>query len=154
MSLFDFVKAREGCEHDNGDGTFTAYWDPEGKVWTIGFGTTGQNIIAGLTWTQQQCDDALAAKLATARQQVCTLSPPTTQWPAGALDALTDFVYNEGAGHYAGSTVRKCAIAGDWDGVRTHLLDWEFAGGVRLGGLITRREGEAAMIATDPPTVA
>jgi lysozyme len=73
------------------------------------------------------------------------LSPGVT-WPPGAEDALTDFVYNEGSGNYANSTVRKCVGAGDWEGVKAHLLDWEYAGGVRLGGLVTRREDEAAMI--------
>lgn len=146
MSLTDFVKAREGCAHVNDEGTVTAYWDADGKVWTIGWGTTGPGVTQYTTWTMGRCEAALQAKLDTARKSVCVLSPPNTQWPAGALDSLTDFVYNEGAGHYASSTVRKCVIAGDWAGVKTHLLDWEFAGGKRLGGLVTRREDEAAMI--------
>lgn len=145
MTLVDFVKLREGCEHDMGNGMFAAYWDAAGKVWTIGYGTTGPEVIAGLLWSQAQCDAALVAKLNRARSQLLALSPGVT-WPAGAQDALTDFVYNEGSGRYQGSTVRKCVQAGDWAGVRTHLLDWEFAGGKRLGGLVTRREGEAAMI--------
>jgi lysozyme len=151
MALIDFVKAREGCQHDLGNGTFAAYWDADGQVWTIGYGTTGPDVIAGLIWSQAQCDAALLAKLAKAQAAVRVLSPPTTQWPPGALDSLTDFVYNEGSGRYQGSTVRKCVLAGDWAGVRTHLLDWEFAGGKRLGGLVTRREGEAAMIDIQPP---
>jgi lysozyme len=145
MTLVDFVMAREGCEHDLSNGTFAAYWDAAGKVWTIGYGTTGPNVIAGLIWTQAQCDEALIAKLNEARSQLLALSP-NINWPPGAQDALTDFVYNEGSGNYEHSTVRKCVAAGDWAGVKAHLLDWEFAGGVRLGGLITRREGEAAMI--------
>lgn len=145
MLLLDFVKLREGRATDNHDGTVTAYWDAAGKVWTIGYGTTGPEIVQGLVWTYAQCDAALVAKLGRARVQLLALSPGVN-WPAGAQDALTDFVYNEGSGNYQGSTVRKCVAAGDWAGVRTHLLDWEFAGGKRLGGLVTRREGEAAMI--------
>lgn len=145
MTLVDFVKAREGCQHDNGNGTITAYWDAAGKVWTIGWGTTGPEVIQGTTWPIARCEEALIAKLDRARAQLLALSPGV-QWPAGAQDALTDFVYNEGSGNYQGSTVRKCVRTGDWAGVRAHLLDWEFAGGKRLGGLITRREGEAAMI--------
>ncbi len=145
MTLVDFVKAREGRATDNHDGTVTAYWDAAGKVWTIGYGTTGPDVVQGLVWTYAQCDAALADRLSRARAQLVSLSSDVA-WPTGAQDALTDFVYNEGAGRYAGSTVRKCVQAGDWAGVRTHLLDWEFAGGKRLGGLVTRREGEAAMI--------
>ena len=146
--LLDFVAAREGCEHDNGDGTFTAYWDSAGAVWTIGFGDTGPDIISGTTWSQSQCTAALAFKLDRARAQLLVLSP-AVDWPPGAEDSLTDFVYNEGSGNYEHSTVRKCVEAGDWAGVKTHLLDWEYAGGKRLGGLVTRREGEAAMIQPD-----
>lgn len=149
MTLVDFVKAREGCAIDNGDGTVIAYWDAFGKVWTIGWGTTGPEVVQGARWPKTRCEAALIAKLDRARGQLCVLSPGVA-WPAGAQDALTDFVYNEGSGNYAGSTVRKCVQAGDWASVRTHLLDWEFAGGKRLGGLVTRREGEAAMIGGPP----
>jgi len=147
LNLVDFVKAREGCVKSNGDGTFSAVLDMNAKppVWNIGYGTTGAGIGPGLVWTQAQCDAALQSRLDRARAQLLALSPGVN-WPAGAQDALTDFVYNEGSGNYQGSTVRKCVAAGDWSGVRTHLLDWEFAGGKRLGGLVTRREGEAAMI--------
>lgn len=145
MTLIDFVKAREGCEKNNGGDTFTAYWDIYGKVWTIGYGTTGPDVFCGIVWTQAQCDAALQRKLDEAHRQLLSLSPGVT-WPDGAQDALTDFIYNEGAGRYASSTVRKCVETGDWAGVRAHLLDWEFAGGKRLAGLVTRREGEAAMI--------
>jgi lysozyme len=150
MALIDFVKLREGRATDNHDGTVTAYWDVAGQVYTIGYGTTGPDIVQGLVWTYAQCDAALLAKLTQARQELLALTPSSVVWPAGAQDALTDFVYNEGSGNYQGSTVRKCVDNGDWDGVRRHLLDWEFAGGKRLGGLVTRREGEAAMIGTQP----
>ena len=149
MTLIDFVKAREGRAKDNGDGTVSSYWDAAGKVWTIGYGTTGSSVVAGILWTYAECDAALVAKLDSARAALLGASPGVT-WPPGAEDALTDFVYNEGIGNYGHSTVRKCVEAGDWEGVKAHLLDWEFAGGKRLGGLVTRREGEAAMIQDSP----
>src|SRR5258708_4883832 len=99
MTLIDFVKAREGCATDNHDGTITAYWDAAGKVWTIGWGTTGPEVIQGTTWPIARCEAALIAKLDRARAQLLALSPGV-QWPAGAQDALTDFVYNEGSGNY------------------------------------------------------
>lgn len=150
MNLVDFVKAREGCATDNHDGTVTAYWDAAGKVWTIGWGTTGSEVSQGTTWSIARCEAALEAKLDRARVQLIALSPGVI-WTMGEQDALTDFVYNEGSGNYRSSTVRKCVLAGDWMGVKAHLLDWEFAGGKRLGGLITRREDEATMIDNGPP---
>jgi len=149
LTLIDFVKAREGRAKDNGDGTVSAYWDAAGCMWTIGYGTTGLLICEGVLWTYAECDAALAARLDTARAQLLDASPGVA-WPPGAEDSLTDFVYNEGIGNYDHSTVRKCVEAGDWAGVRAHLLDWEFAGGKRLGGLVTRREDEAAMIGATP----
>lgn len=146
MILIDFVKLREGCAKALGNGTFQAYWDAAGQVWTIGYGTTGPEVVEGLVWSQAQCDAALLSRLTTAHHQLLALTPSNVVWPTGAQDALTDFVYNEGSGQYEGSTVRKCVNNNDWDGVRRHLLDWEFAGGKKLAGLVTRREGEAAMI--------
>ena len=146
-SLIDFVKAREGYAKAIGGGMYTAYWDPNGKVWTIGPGITGPEIRKGTVWMKARCDAALEQKLAEARAQLLALSPGVA-WPPGGEDSLTDFVYNVGSGHYEHSDVRKCALAGDWPGVKAHLLDWESAGGKRLGGLVTRREGEAAMIQT------
>lgn len=151
MSLLDFVKTREGCEHRRRDGTVIAYWDPFGKCFTIGYGSTGPHVTPGLVWTQAQCEADLSRRLDQARAQLLALSPDV-EWPEGAQDALTDFVYNVGAGHYRTSQVRQHVEEGDWDGVRAHLLDWESAGGKRLAGLVARREGEAAMI--ESPLVA
>lgn len=45
------TKRSEGC-------SLKAYQDL-GGVWTIGYGHTGPEVHEGLTWTQEQCDDAL-----------------------------------------------------------------------------------------------
>lgn len=145
MALIDFVKQREGRAKDLGNGTVEAYFDTAGNVWTIGYGTTGPAITQGTVWTYAQCDAALQSRLNAAHAELLANCPGVT-FPPGAQDALTDFIYNEGDGRFEGSTVKKCVMAGDWAGVKTHLLDWELAGGKRLAGLVTRREGEAAMI--------
>ena len=49
------IKQWEGCKLE-------AYQDQRG-TWTIGFGQTGPGIKQGLTWTQQQADDALEQTL-------------------------------------------------------------------------------------------
>jgi len=144
MTLVDFIKAREGYKQDNGDGTVSAYADPVG-VWTIGYGTTGPGIGPGTRWTAVQAEAALQQRIDRARAQLLELSPGVN-WPPGAQDSLTDFVYNEGPENYARSHVRMAAQAGDWAAVKADLLQWEYAGGKKLGGLVTRREDEAAMI--------
>ena len=52
----DFIKTHEGCK-------LTAYQD-QGGVWTIGYGHTGPEVIAGLVWTQEQAEQALEIDLA------------------------------------------------------------------------------------------
>jgi lysozyme len=136
-ALLPFVKAREGCK-------LTAYWDSYGNVWTIGYGCTGPDIVEGLVWTQDQADAALVAKLDQANAQLLAISPGP--YIDAAEDALTDFVYNEGSGHYRGSTLRTRVDAQDWASVKSELLKWEFANGKKLAGLVNRREGEAAMV--------
>lgn len=150
MTLIEFVMQREGCEKLLPDGRFQAYWDAAGKCWTIGYGTTGPEVVEGLVWTKYQCLLALNSRLGVARHQLLVMTPPSIRWPPGAQDALTDFVYNEGSGNYQHSTVRKCVEAEDWDGVKRHLLDWVKAGGKTLAGLVVRRKAESAMIGSAP----
>lgn len=45
----------EGCR-------LTAYQDTVG-VWTVGYGCTGPDIVAGVTWTQAHADDELAKRV-------------------------------------------------------------------------------------------
>ncbi len=148
MTLIDFVKRTEGCAKLRTDGLVESYWDAEGHVWTIGYGTTGPGIVQGTVWTMAQCEAALQKRLDEARAQLLALSP-SVSWVPGAQDALTDFVYNEGAEHYSRSTVRTAAEAGDWAAVKARLLDWDYAGGKPRAGLLTRREAEGAMIESD-----
>ena len=150
VNLLDFVKQREGRARDLRNGTCIAYWDAAGGVWTIGYGTTGWNVKPGTIWTYAQCESALESKLADARRELLSVCRGVT-WPDGAQDALTDFVYNVGIGNFQHSKLHACVMAHDWDGVRRHLTDWEYAGGKKLGGLVVRREAEIAMIHDTPP---
>jgi lysozyme len=145
MSAVDIARRFEGCERDNGDGTYSSYWDFYGKVWTIGFGTTGAHVTAGLVWTYAQCEEALETRMAEARAELLAISPKVA-WVPGAQDALTDFVYNEGIGRYKGSTVRAAAERGDWATVKLRLLDWDEAAGTIMPGLLKRRKAEADLI--------
>ena len=62
------------------------------------------------------------------------------------LAALIDFAFNLGTGALAGSTLRKCVNAGDWEGARAQILRWDKARGKTLRGLTRRRQTEAALI--------
>lgn len=59
--------------------------------------------------------------------------------------AFISFVYNMGGVKFRGSTMLRMLRAGDISGACNQLTRWVYAGGVRLNGLIRRRESEKAL---------
>ena len=118
----------------------TAYWDDLGKVWTIGWGTTGPDIVEGLEWTQNQADTALVTRYVAAESTVNRLV--TVQLTQGEFDALCDFEYNAGGGALADSTMLKLINAGDFTNASLEFDKWDHAGGKVVAGLLRRREAE------------
>lgn len=136
MTAEDLVKEFEGCK-------LVGYPDING-VPTIGWGHTGPEVYIGLVWTQAQADEALVHDMAEAALLLQRYSPGP--FVPGALDALTDFVFNEGSGHYRTSTLMSYVNTQDWPAVKTELLKWDYAGGRVIDGLERRRKAEAALI--------
>ncbi len=116
-ACFALARHYEGCK-------LTAYQD-SGGTWTIGWGHTGQDVRPGLVWTQQQADTALSRDLSNAARWVETLTPGITL-NQSQFDALTDFVFNEGAGHFATSTLLKCLKTGAMQNAGAQLLVWDY----------------------------
>jgi lysozyme len=113
-----------------------------GAPWTIGVGHTGPEVKYGLTWTQDQIDAQLLADVAGAAAAVNRLvKVALTQ---GEFDALVDFVFNLGAGAFAGSTMLKLLNAGDHAAAANEFQKWDMAGGEHVAGLLRRRIAEAA----------
>lgn len=71
---------------------------------------------------------------------------PTADTP-GRLGALVDFTFNLGPARLKTSTLRKRALARDWQGATQELLKWTRGGGRVLPGLVARRAAEAAFMA-------
>ena len=67
---------------------------------------------------------------------------PLTQ---GMVDALTDFVYNEGSAAFGHSTLLKLLNAGHFQAAADQFQFWVYSGGVVLPGLVIRRSRERAM---------
>ena len=116
-----------------------AYWDANGKVWTIGFGET-LGVKQGDTTTIP----AAVKRLNTRLQYFCTAAcgmagVPLTQ---GQADAITDFAYNAGLGNLQKSTLLKDLKALDYNDAATEFGKWNKAGGKVLVDLTTRREAE------------
>ena len=129
------VKSFESCR-------LVAYQDEAG-VWTIGWGHVGPEVVEGLVWTQGQADGVLMMDLAVAEGAVERLVK--IGLTAGQFDALVDFVYNEGEGHFAESTLLRCLNAGDLDSAMAQFKRWDIVAGEVDGGLLRRRTAELVL---------
>lgn len=118
-----------------------AYLDPVG-IPTICFGET-QGVKMGDRATLEECKEMLAASLEIANNAVerCVSAPLNDNQRA----ALVSFTYNVGAGALCRSTLARKMNAGDIDGGCNELPLWVYAKGVKLPGLVKRREVERQM---------
>lgn len=131
----DLLHSFEGCKLES-------YQDIVG-VWTIGYGTTGPDIVKGLKWTQQQVDDRFKKDLARFEAGVsatCKVSLTPNQF-----SALVCFAYNVGIQAMSGSTLMKLLNAGKTSEAADQFLRWNKAGGKEVKGLTRRREAERAL---------
>lgn len=143
----EFIRQREGCK-------LTAYQD-EGGVWTIGYGHTGPEVVAGLTWTMEQAEAALESdllKFSNGVRQLITV-PLTDKQRA----ALLSFTFNEGLGRsdppvgFAASTLRALINQGDFLGAADQFPRWCVVAGRKSKGLKIRRLYEAALFLEGTP---
>lgn len=141
------IKRFEGLATKRADGRIEAYPDPAHgwKVPTIGWGCTGPDIKRGTIWTLEQCEARLAEE---AQHRYPALIRASTI--LGADDpraaAMLDFIFNLGVGAYQGSTLRRKVNERDWMEAARQCRKWVNAGGVKLSGLVLRREVEALML--------
>ena len=145
----------EGMRHQ-------AYLDT-GGVPTICAGHT-QGVKIGQTATEAQCEAYLQGEVKASLAVVdrYTIHPQ----PVTRRAALASFVYNEGAGNFLGSTLLKKLNAGDVVGAcheLTHACHvdkatgrqicdgWIYDNGVKIPGLVKRREEEEALCLYEEP---
>jgi lysozyme len=136
----------EGCDLDS-------YPDPGTRAapYTCGYGHTGPDVKKGMHITQSQADAWLAADLAKAAAVVnASVSVPLTQ---NQFDALTDFVFNVGAGNFRASTLLRLLNKSDYAGAADQFPRWGIAAGKVMPGLVRRRNAERALftLGTDFP---
>lgn len=161
----EFIKSFEGLETD-------AYQDPAG-IWTIGYGHTSAELTAdcenpqrvpeSMFWTRGSRGIVLRSAMAVPLLQ-SDLVPRETAVSRlvdvpinqNQFDALVSLVFNIGERAFSGSTARKRLNRGDYVGAAKAMTWWNKAtvGGklIELPGLTRRRNAEAAMFLTDPPS--
>jgi len=121
----------EGC-------ALTPYQDVAG-VWTNGYGNT-HRVVPGVAITQAQAETDLLANI----QWACAvvLNAVTVPLTQGEFNALVDFVFNEGSGHFASSTLLNLLNAGNYAAAAKQFEVWDVAGGQVVAGLLRRRIAE------------
>lgn len=136
-NCLDIIREFEGLK-------LKAYKCPAG-VWTIGYGSTGPGITAGLVWTLDQAKARLAKDVETFAAGVAKIAGDCTQ---GQFDALVSFAYNLGLGALKSSTLLRKHIANDHKSAAVEFPRWNKADGKVLAGLTRRRIAEAALYAS------
>lgn len=131
------IKEFEGCK-------LSAYPDPGsgGDPWTIGWGSTGEGIRKGVTWTQAQADARLesdVAKFTDGVRKIIGAAPATDR----QLGAMISLAYNIGLGAFKESTLLRLHKEGDYTGAANQFTRWVKAAGKTMAGLVRRREAEA-----------
>lgn len=128
---YKLIKHYEKCH-------LTPYYCPAGKL-TCGWGSTGIDVVLGVNWTQEYAD--LRLKIHT---EMCSkLILEIYQAINNAQHcALVDFAYNLGFSRLKASTLGKKVKAGALEAASKEFGRWVYGGGVKLNGLILRRESE------------
>jgi len=99
---------------------------------------------AGQVIEQDTADALLLADMNTAATAAMRLCPNLVTRP-NSLEAVSDFVFNLGAGRLQASSLRSRINQGEWEFAAREFGKWVLAGGRRLPGLVLRREAERAL---------
>lgn len=122
------------------------YIDPVGYE-TACFGHT-ETAAMGTERTVEGCEDLLVTDVR--ERQAMVLRHAEVPLNDNQLAALTSFVYNVGESAYRESTLLKKLNAGDYAGACRELPRWVYAKGIKLNGLVRRREQEMRLCLSPP----
>lgn len=114
------------------------------NFWTIGWGILCDQHHPPITLEEGEV--MLLGVLPAYTGHALRLSPRLGREPVGRQVAIGDFVFNLGPTRYAASTLRRCVDAGNWARAAQEILRWVWGGGVRLPGLVLRRQAEANLL--------
>ena len=128
------------------------YQDSVG-VWTIGYGTTeGAHVVEPLPETCTQTEAEHWLELYVNRDVIPAIEAASEAggrvFNQNRVDALCSFGYNLGAGAFGdnwtiGYHIRHHEYTAQR--ISNDLLLYDYAGGVKLAGLVSRREAERAL---------
>ncbi len=113
---------------------------------TAGYGHAFQGGEAPRRLPPPEAEAVLAADMARAERGALANCPVLAVENEGRQAAITDFVFNLGAGRLKYSTLRRRINEGDWDDAVREIGKWVYAGGRKLRGLVLRRAAEAKLM--------
>jgi lysozyme len=145
------VKKWEGLHKKKTDGMVYPYLCPAG-VWTIGYGSTrhfdGSPIRKDTPpLSPQDCESLMLLELGKCVRNAVALSPILVQYPE-TLGAIASFIYNLGISRYRASTLRRMVNIENWPESQTQIRKWVYSNGMRLAGLVARRNEESTFLGT------
>jgi lysozyme len=126
-----------------------AYPDPAtgADPWTIGFGTTGEDVFEGLVITQAVAEEWLRRDLEKFGKFVTSVvHVPIND---NQFSALVSFCYNVGGANLKSSTLLTKINDGDYRGAADQFLRWDKAAGKVMPGLSARRLKERSVFLTE-----
>lgn len=137
-----------------GEQKVQSYWDPWGRVWTIGRGLTGPGITKGTVWSLSEEDERFRRRVAFTVER--TLGMIHVGLTDEQYAALVSFAFNVGLDEdtddipegLGDSTLLKLVNAGQFDRAGLEFLKWDKAWDPEtktrrpLNGLTRRRRVE------------
>ena len=139
QAAIDLVKRFEGF-------SATRYEDPPGSGgYSIGY---GHHILPHEDWqepiTEAEATDAMLDDLENCAAEITRLVKPEflKDLTDNQYAALLDFVYNEGAGHFASSTMLRLINQGAIIRAGNEFPRWDYIAGEPSWDLLRRREME------------
>jgi lysozyme len=149
-TLVNFIKRHEGLK-------YSVYNDAVGLP-TVGYGhmltgpekssmtvlIAGVNVPLSRPLTQTECDTLLVQDLKD-KAEIYVQRYVKVPITIAQYDALVSFTFNLGGGNLAKSDLLAALNKGNYAEVPPLFMQYVYAGGRKLKGLVTRREAEASM---------
>lgn len=142
MTGKEIAKMMEGCHKKIGT-MIHPYICPAGYP-TIGWGRLLKSMDHPPI-TQEQADAMFEVDWSK-HEALAVKASPILAGDKKRRGAITDFVFNLGAGNYQASTLRRAVNAQDWDEAKRQIMRWVYGGGRVLPGLVKRRALNAALL--------
>lgn len=128
-----------------------AYLDRIAKppVWTVCYGETDPKYaFKGAYYTDAQCKAMLEVRVAGFYARMSKVAKVDVI-PVSVQASLLELMYNVGDGAFGKSTILKLANAGKYRQACAELDKWVKAGGVKVKGLVNRRNASETMCLKD-----